>query len=75
MRSIMLLPFVGLGLAGCVSQAPPTTTTTTTYHPAATETVINQPVSPYAAPGTTYVTPGTTYVTPGTSSTTVIRQQ
>ena len=67
MRSILLLPLAGLGLAGCVVTPP--TITTTTYHPATTETVVSQPAGTYAAPGTTYMSPGTS------STTTVYRQQ
>ncbi len=61
MRYALLLPLFGLGLVGCAAPTPPTTTTTT-YHPATTETVVTQPASGYASPGTS-------------TSTTVIRQQ
>ena len=64
MRYTVLLPLLGLGLAGCVVAQPAPTTTTTTYHPATSETVITQPAGTYMAPS---------YVTPGTSTTTVVR--
>jgi hypothetical protein len=81
MRYALLLPLLGLGLAGCVAPTPPTTTTTT-YHPATTETVVSQPAGAYTAPTTTtyvtpdtYMAPGPTYLTPGTSSTTTVIRQ
>lgn len=87
MRTFLLFPLLGLGLAACAADPPPMVSTTT-YQPA-TQTVVTQPARGYSGPVTTSVTPApntttyvtpdrgsTTYVTPGaTSSTTVIRQQ
>jgi hypothetical protein len=67
MRYTVLLPLLGLGLAGCVVATPEPTTTTTTYRPATTETVITQPAGAYMAPGSTYMTPG------ASSTTTIVR--